>query len=138
MKDLNKLKEEAWQEFKNEFDSYSIAHFEFSKGWDACVKCLEASPTVTIQDREIKFIMEFKEIISKIHIINNFETYSEFVSYWTEPNKSKTKMRFELEKTWDTTRRLQTWIKRDKKFNPSVGGKKEVVRMEGNYLKDHF
>ena len=32
-----------------------------------------------------------------------------FFDYWTEPNKSKTKMRFELEKTWDTGRRLARW-----------------------------
>lgn len=33
----------------------------------------------------------------------------EFFDYWTEPNKSGTKMRFELEKTWSTNRRLNTW-----------------------------
>jgi len=38
----------------------------------------------------------------------------QFISYWTEPNKSKTKMRFELEKTWDTGRRLNTWARRSK------------------------
>lgn len=37
-----------------------------------------------------------------------------FFDYWTEPNKSKTKMRFELEKTWDVKRRLKTWADRDK------------------------
>jgi hypothetical protein len=26
-----------------------------------------------------------------------------------EPNKSNTKFRYELEKTWDTERRLKTW-----------------------------
>jgi hypothetical protein len=28
-----------------------------------------------------------------------------------EPNKSNTKFRYELEKTWDTERRLKTWNK---------------------------
>ena len=37
-----------------------------------------------------------------------------FFDYWTEPNKSNTKMRFELEKTWDLKRRLNTWATRDK------------------------
>jgi uncharacterized protein YdaU (DUF1376 family) len=32
-----------------------------------------------------------------------------FADYWTEPNKSGTKMRFEQEKTWDLTRRLARW-----------------------------
>jgi hypothetical protein len=34
---------------------------------------------------------------------------TEFLDYWTEPNKSGTKQRWELEKTWDTERRLQRW-----------------------------
>lgn len=36
---------------------------------------------------------------------------NKFISYWTEPNKSKTKMRYELERTWDTKRRLDTWAR---------------------------
>lgn len=40
------------------------------------------------------------------------EMVREFFDYWTEPNKSKTKMRFELEKTWDLKRRLNTWDSR--------------------------
>jgi len=41
----------------------------------------------------------------------------EFYNYWTEPNQSKTKMRFELEKTWSLDRRLETWAKRENSFN---------------------
>jgi hypothetical protein len=41
----------------------------------------------------------------------------EFISYWTEPNKSKTKMRYELQTTWDLARRLATWSRNDKNFN---------------------
>jgi len=36
-----------------------------------------------------------------------------FYDYWTEPNKSHTKMRWELEKTWDVKRRLNTWASRE-------------------------
>ena len=39
-----------------------------------------------------------------------------FVDYWTEPNRSQTKLRFELEKTWSTKRRLATWSKRQKDY----------------------
>jgi len=46
-----------------------------------------------------------------------------FISYWTEKNKSKTKMRFELQQTWDTKRRLKTWSENNKKF-----GKNEVKK----------
>lgn len=36
-----------------------------------------------------------------------------FFDYWTEPNRSQTKMRFELQKTWETSRRLATWASRE-------------------------
>ena len=42
------------------------------------------------------------------------------MEYWTEPNKSCTKMRFELEKTWSLGRRLKTW-------NRNGFGKKKIV-----------
>lgn len=50
--------------------------------------------------------------------VNEFDQYPEkmreaFISYWTEKNKSGTKMRFELEKTWDLARRLNTWASRE-------------------------
>ena len=51
--------------------------------------------------------MEKRDQYTKDMLIN-------FIQYWTEPNKSKSKMRFELEKTWDTSRRLATWEKRSK------------------------
>lgn len=37
----------------------------------------------------------------------------EFISYWTEPNKNNTKMRFEMEKTFSISRRLQRWVNND-------------------------
>ena len=45
------------------------------------------------------------------------EIQSEFIDYWSEPNRSKTKLRFEIEKTFDIARRLKTWAKRQKQYN---------------------
>lgn len=45
------------------------------------------------------------------------ETVLSFFTYWTEPNRSHTKMRYELEKTWDVSLRLATWAKRETQFN---------------------
>lgn len=42
------------------------------------------------------------------------EMIREFFDYWSEPNKSHSKMRFEQERTWDLSRRLQTWEKRSR------------------------
>lgn len=45
------------------------------------------------------------------------ELVREFFDYWTEPNRSRTKMRYELERTWDVKRRLTTWASKDNHFN---------------------
>lgn len=37
----------------------------------------------------------------------------DFFDYWTEMNKSRTMMRFEQQKTWETRLRLATWARRD-------------------------
>jgi hypothetical protein len=55
-------------------------------------------------------------------VFNGFKDISEedkvaFTEYWTEPNKSNTKMRFELEKTWDLSRRIKRWVSSN--FNKS-------------------
>jgi len=66
-----------------------------------------------------KFLMEvsaFKELYS-------VEMLEAFIDYWTEPNKSKTKLRYELQKTFDIARRLKTWSKNESKF----GNKKNNV-----------
>jgi hypothetical protein len=49
------------------------------------------------------------------------EMVREFFDYWTEPNKSKTKMRFELERTWDVSRRLNTWSRNNQFSNRRNG-----------------
>jgi hypothetical protein len=35
----------------------------------------------------------------------------DFYEYWSEPNRSKTKMRFEQQATWDLSRRLARWAR---------------------------
>jgi hypothetical protein len=39
-----------------------------------------------------------------------------FYNYWIEMNKSKTKMRYELERTFEISKRLATWAAKDKEF----------------------
>ena len=73
--------------------------------------------------RIIKFINELNK---EFHTKYSKEMRRAFFEYWTEPNKSKTKMRFELEKTWDTGRRLSRWA--NNSFN-----KQEDIR---NYDSD--
>ena len=51
----------------------------------------------------------------------------EFFDYWSETNRSRTKMRYELERTWELSRRLATWANRDGKYN------KPNTNQNGNY-----
>ncbi len=45
-----------------------------------------------------------------------------FYYYWSETNKSKTRMRCETEKTWDLNLRLQNWARRNKDFGTKQSG----------------
>lgn len=58
-----------------------------------------------IEDRKLKFSN------SLLPFLNTYgqELITNFSDYWTEPNKSKTKFRAELEKTWDVSLRLKKW-----------------------------
>ena len=39
-----------------------------------------------------------------------------FADYWTEPNHSLTRMRFEMQRTWSLPLRLATWARNDRLF----------------------
>lgn len=60
------------------------------------------------------------------------EVIRAFFDYWSELNKSGTKMRFELEKTWETAKRLQTWASREKVQKSTT----VLKSSEMNYDKD--
>lgn len=53
------------------------------------------------------------------------EMIREFFDYWSEMNRSKSKMRFEQQATWELALRLKTWADREKipkkEGNPKVG-----------------
>lgn len=57
-----------------------------------------------------------------------------FFDYWTEPNKSFTKLRFELNQTWDLPRRLRTWASREPINKQQNEQKEQVVIPRGNRL----
>lgn len=67
----------------------------------------------SLETRSLKFKETLKPFIQEYGI----EMIRNFFGYWSEPNQTKKKMKFELEKTWDTKRRLETWSKREQTFN---------------------
>ena len=58
----------------------------------------------------------FKDLVFKLDDISN-DIKEEFYNYWSEENHSKTKMKYELERTWSMEKRLQRWINNSKKWN---------------------
>ena len=78
-----------------------------------------------IESRKLKFadtLKPFLEVYGK-------EMIRKFYDYWTEPNKSNTKFKMELEKTWSLERRLETWATREKEFT------KDKLQPINNYPK---
>jgi uncharacterized protein YdaU (DUF1376 family) len=70
------------------------------------------------------FATDPEEIISSISIApehkeNVLAKIKEFISYWTELNKSGTKQRWELEETFEVQKRIAYWFRNDKNFNSS-------------------
>lgn len=67
------------------------------------------SLVLSLEDREQKFKSECEQFRDRYGGM-----IDDFVRYWTEPNKSKTKMRYEKESTWELSRRLTTWDNNNK------------------------
>ncbi len=77
--------------------------------------------TVTVKVKEINNNIDSRKKSFASTLEPFLKTYgkemlNEFYAYWTEPNKSNTKFRMELEKTWGLEKRLKTWVKNDKGF----------------------
>jgi hypothetical protein len=67
---------------------------------------------ISIEEREQKFkesLYLFTKYDKNPNGIYLPEIIREFFNYWKEPNKANTKMRFEMEKTWDLKLRLVRW-----------------------------
>lgn len=82
-------------------------------------KC-NTKPKVTREEQEARFQKAQKEFYDSLRPFVQIyppQMLREFFNYWSEPNKSKTKMRFEQEKTWDLNRRLARWANNNKDRN---------------------
>ena len=77
-----------------------------------------------ISIRELNFINQ----VSLLDYDLNLK--KEFCDYWTEPNKSNTKMKFELNKTWQTELRLKTWAANQKKWDKPKTNSKSMSKLD--------
>ena len=79
--------------------------------------------SINISNRRKDFVLNVMSFDYDKNILNSF------VDYWTEPNKSKTKMKFELQQTWSTNLRLKNWAKNQKKWDkPKVANKNKLTK----------
>lgn len=69
----------------------------------------------------------FKISVQQFKIEHTNKMLDDFFNYWSELNKSKTKMRWELEKTWDMSKRLARW------HNNNNGKKAEPIKDNTTY-----
>jgi hypothetical protein len=60
-------------------------------------------------------LQEFSEKVFNSEYMT--ELCQEFLEYWTETNKNGTKMKFEMQKTFDIKRRMKTWYKNSEKWD---------------------
>jgi len=74
---------------------------------------VEPATNKNIEERKKLFYDSLKPFLNTYHK----EMMRNFYNYWSEPNKSKTKMRFELQKTWELNLRLSNWANNNKEFN---------------------
>jgi hypothetical protein len=88
---------------------------------------VERNPTDKIREEESIVDKKKEEKIRerKLAFASTLEPFKEkygaemlnaFYRYWSEPNKSMTKIKWELQQTWDVQGRLTTWASRDNNF----------------------
>ena len=84
-----------------------------------------------IEERKLKFAATLKPFLE----IYGKDLLNDFYHYWTEPNKSNTKLNFELQKTWSVERRLNSWCKNEKNFNKKQNGNETRTTSQNNAVE---
>jgi hypothetical protein len=91
------------------------------------------TPAQSFEERKLAFKATLKPYLQPY----GADMLKEFYEYWTEPNKSGTKFRQEMEKAWDIGRRLKTWASKDKNFstqNTVSGNESNYREKEGQEI----
>ena len=71
------------------------------------------------EDKIIIRAGKFKKQVFEFQSQYDDDMLEEFILYWTEPNKSNTKLKYEMEVTWDLSRRLSRWANSNYQANKS-------------------
>jgi hypothetical protein len=139
-------------QIKGYFDKTKEEKFNPTKGgsvapWQGGTKGGSVAPSVQVQEKvQEKVQVQVKEDIDSrklkfagtlkpfLHIYGK-DLLNDFYHYWTEPNKSNTKLNFELQKTWSVERRLNSWSKNEKNFNKKTNGNETRTTSQNNAVE---
>jgi len=83
----------------------------------------------SIEEREKEFFSSLESFVKTY----GKKMIREFYDYWSEPNISKTKMRYEKENTWELSRRLVKWSNND--FNKTNNKSTEPLKLKGKSIE---
>lgn len=104
------------------YESYQDENFESDKQATSKQQAEDQPPTKPKKTKEdIKSDTDRRRKEFYNSLITYVQTYGkemvrEFYDYWSEGNKSGSKMRYEQEPTWDLARRLARWGNNDKSY----------------------
>ena len=101
----NKKKKE--KEYNPEEDKETSTDVEAKKAEQARKLAAAKAATLSRKDAFYKSLVPYVERYGR-------DMVRDFFDYWSEMNKSETKMRFEQQTTWEVGKRLATWKKREK------------------------
>lgn len=85
-----------------------------------------------LEVRYNKFKNDVKDSVIDKKIPISEPEVQKFVNYWSELNKSETKMKFELQQTFEISRRLQTWYNRSNDFKKGVKNEREKMQFRAS------
>ncbi len=69
-----------------------------------------AADAASLSRRKEKFVEELKPYLEKY----GREMLNTFCDYWSEPNADGTRMRWEMQRTWNTPTRLRLWLRSER------------------------
>lgn len=78
-----------------------------------------------IEAKKQKFIKALEPYVSKY----GRDMVNEFFKYWSELNQSQTKMRFQLETTWQLNLRLERWAKNNFNKQPQQTTTTQTIKL---------
>jgi hypothetical protein len=113
---------ECWEKIKSKFIEENGLYY--NKKLESVKQGKPKKSDEDIAKERIKFELQRKEKLEKFYddcipYLGKYpkEMIRQFYNYWTEVNKAGTKLRFELQQTFEIGKRLTTWAGREKDFN---------------------